>query len=706
MPLKRRESGSADTKGVVPVAIYTRVSTDNQIGGRFDSCESQATICRDHILKHADDGWYEVACYTDAAYSGSSLNRPGIQALKRQIEAGTVKVVLIFKLERVLRSTDEWVPFRGFLQKHGCRLESATEDLSESTPSGRLKNNLLMSVAEYERLNTAEKTRAKMHEQAKLGLWNGGMVPFGYDYDPKAQELRPHPQEAPVVRRIFDLAAKLVSLTEIANALNAEGLRTKGREFRRRDGVVATVGGQLFRSDGLRLVIGNPIYRGAVRFAGKEYAGKHEPLVSAELWEKANAAVTPTLPRPRPRFTGRDMHKHLLKGLAHCGSCNRALVPTDATKKAGADKVYRYYACSSILRQRSASDCPVGRVSADALEGVVTRYLCEVSKHPDVAKAAIQHLETLKTKERPALVAELVGIQAKLDAVAKKFKNCIRAVESGGTDVLGEGLRERAAELRSEKDRLLVEREQKRQQVEACDATQLTEKRILDALNRIGEILPMMDAEARREFVQLFVDRVDVRKRLQRPRSGENLEPSRMMEVNIRLHVPRLVEVMDEKAISESRVQRAAVTARGVALESKVDFTHAHRGEVTIIAPFNNVVRFGSVARPAPKLVPAPTQQLHAIHRARKWQRMLDSGTIPSRVALAAREGVTPAAVTRILKLNEVLPEIRDYLLSLKAAKPGLHFPLKRVGQLAGLSPEKQRAAFVKMQQKFTMGVG
>ena len=33
----------------VPVAIYTRVSTDNQVGGRFDSCESQLAICRDFV---------------------------------------------------------------------------------------------------------------------------------------------------------------------------------------------------------------------------------------------------------------------------------------------------------------------------------------------------------------------------------------------------------------------------------------------------------------------------------------------------------------------------------------------------------------------------------------------------------------------------------------------------------------------------------
>ena len=170
-----RATGRSDAMAgpQVPVAIYTRVSTDNQTGGRFDSCESQAAICRESIRKRLVEGWYEVACYTDAAYSGGTMDRPGIRALKRQIEAGEVKVVLIYKMERVLRSTDEWVPFRSFLQKYGCRLESATEDISENTPSGRLKNNLLMSVAEYERLNTAEKTRAKMLQQAKQGIWNG-----------------------------------------------------------------------------------------------------------------------------------------------------------------------------------------------------------------------------------------------------------------------------------------------------------------------------------------------------------------------------------------------------------------------------------------------------------------------------------------------------------------------------------------------------
>ncbi len=71
----------------VPVAIYSRVSTANQVGGRFDSCESQAAVCRDFIAPHASDGWFEIAGFSDPAYSGGSMNRPGIRALVRQIEA-------------------------------------------------------------------------------------------------------------------------------------------------------------------------------------------------------------------------------------------------------------------------------------------------------------------------------------------------------------------------------------------------------------------------------------------------------------------------------------------------------------------------------------------------------------------------------------------------------------------------------------------
>ena len=73
--MKPAAEQSSPPEGSVPVAIYTRVSTDNQVGGRFDSCDSQLAICQDHIRKCAALGWAEVAHYSDPAVSGSSMDR-------------------------------------------------------------------------------------------------------------------------------------------------------------------------------------------------------------------------------------------------------------------------------------------------------------------------------------------------------------------------------------------------------------------------------------------------------------------------------------------------------------------------------------------------------------------------------------------------------------------------------------------------------
>lgn len=78
------------------------------------------------------------------------------------------------------------------------------------------------------------------------------------------------------------------------------------------------VGGNRFREDLLRRIISNPLYRGVLRFNGTEYKGQHEPLVSIEAWEAANAAISQAKASPKPTATldlDRDKHFNLLKGL-------------------------------------------------------------------------------------------------------------------------------------------------------------------------------------------------------------------------------------------------------------------------------------------------------------------------------------------------------------------------------------------------------
>lgn len=693
----------------VPAGIYTRVSTNKQLGRRVESCESQEAICRDHILSHAPTkGWQLVQTFTDPAYSGATMKRPGMDALKRAVAAGEIKVVVIFKLERVLRSTDEWAPFRTFLHKNNCELVSAMEDISEKTALGRLKNNLLVSVSEYDRLNIAEKVRAKMGEQAKRGLWNGGSVPYGYAYDKNTQTLTPHPEEAPVVRRIFQDAAKLVSLSNLANILNAEGLRTKQRHLRRRDGTRQVIGKQQFRSDGLRLLITNPMYRGAVRFGGNEYSAQHPPLVETELWEEANAAVRETRPRPEVRVD-ENMHQYLLKGICRCGHCGRALVPKTCGLSNNAGKRYRYYNCGTVMRDGRPGVCPVGRLSAAALDGVTIAFLSQVSKQPSLVARVLEATRSRTKGDRHALRAELAALEIKQTKVREELGRCVDAVVKGSAGALGPEIMQRAGSLRMEQDQLLVQLERKRQEIAACEAASFDAQRVQASLERLGTILPKLTPDERIELVRLFVDRVEVREpaKSQFGASVDDGSTRRVLALRFKLHLPRLVEGVErtlgpEHAKGISR--RLPVTGmRGVNFEVSVDFTHAVRGEVTVLAPFQYPVRVSdrgreSASTSSPRLRGEPK---HLVVRAQEWRHMLETGHAANRLALARRYGVTPGAVTRIMKLVSLLPEIQNFLAALKSKEAIRHFGMRKIGDLAALPTEAQRAAFERIQRAF-----
>lgn len=678
----------------VPVAIYTRVSTTSQVGGRFDSCESQAAVCRDYLAKHADEGWHEIACYTDAAYSGGNMNRPGILALKRQIETGLVKVVLIFKLERVLRSTDEWAPFRTFLHKHGCRLVSTTEDLSEETPSGRLKNNLLVSVAEYERLNTAEKVRSKMLEQAKRGYWNYGLVPLGYSYDAKKQLLEVEPSEGPLVRRIFEEVARLVPPTDIANQLSDEGHRTRTRVWLSRDGAPRTVGGTRFRSDTIRDVVRNPLYAGRVRFHGKDYPAKHAPVVTGELWEMANAALA------KPRVIRRDLLRtsdkpgHLLTGLVYCEHCRRALVPYATTQRGAGKKQYRYYVCGYFQKERDANGCPVRHVPATVLESSVVTIIGKIVDQPALLHEAIEGSRLRDKRDRQPLRKQLAEIDQALAATNKQINNCVTAIAMGGAEALAGEIRTHALELKEKKQELLVNHEQVRQDLAACEQDLVADDRIRVALGRFAAIFPKLTALEQKQLVQLCIDRINVcAKTLSRQRVSEG---DREIQLQIKLPIARLVEGLEEQLVVEKRgMRKAPMERRALTLELSLGIDA--RGGAWILQPFVHEL---IASRPA-KRVATPVVSRHAIHRARAWAQLRAKTPGLTLNDLAEQVGYSLASVGFHLGLLKLAPEIQGFLMRLSDRAAIQHFGMMRMLVIAKSDIAGQRAKFSALRAAF-----
>ena len=266
----------------------------------------------------------------------------------------------------------------------------------------------------------------------------------------------------------------------------------------------------------------------------------------------------------------------------------------------------------------------------------------------------------------------------------------------------------RAESRRTERDQLLVGRERQRQGLVACDAAAGDEQRGQSSLARLGSLLPARSPGEQIELGRPFVERVEIREPA-KTKFGANVNDSearRVLSFRLKLHLPKLVEGLEQAAGSgkASRThQRPLSTAIwGVSFETNVDFMHAIRGEVTILAPFRYAVRISNRTRLVPpSLIESADQPQHLIVRAQAWRRMLETGHVRNRFALAKRHGLTPGAITRIMKPIQRVPEIQNFLAALNSKEAIRHFGMKKVGALSDLSPDAPRVAFERIRKAF-----
>ena len=172
-------------------AIYTRVSTDNQAEVEFNSCEAQEAKIRSFIKSQENMDVFKV--YKDEGYSGADLNRPAMQKMLRDIEIASAAsrprnnnmVVIVYKMDRLTRSPKDFYHLIELFEKYSVDFISVTERFDTSTPSGRLLRNIMLTFAQFERELASERTKDKMLQRAQKGMWNGGLVPFGYKVEDK-----------------------------------------------------------------------------------------------------------------------------------------------------------------------------------------------------------------------------------------------------------------------------------------------------------------------------------------------------------------------------------------------------------------------------------------------------------------------------------------------------------------------------------------
>ncbi len=508
--MKKKLLRTVTTKKRVRCAIITRVSTDDQARGEYSSLKSQKDICGHYISIHEIDGWVVTHYFEDPGYSGKNMDRPGIQALLAEVRAGNIDVVVAYKIDRISRYLPDFYEFWRILDEHDVNFVSATQQFDTSTPVGMLMLNMLLSFAQFEREMIAERTSDKLAERAKRGKWNGGWVPIGYEYEKKTQLLNPHPEEADLVRDLYQLAVKFKNATKVATALNEAGKRTRQRVLVRPDGSTRIVGENRFNETRVKAIIGNPIYKGVIKHGDNEYPSEHPAIVSAGLWKEANEALHSDEQRPN-RVQERDKHVHLLKGLLKCGHCGTALTPYPSGKKDPDGNPYLYYSCGHVSKDGSASECPVRSIPARPFEDLIIRYLGEIGRHPEIIEEAVRASNEEKTRALRPLRSKLAELEKRHRELAEDVSSCIEAVKKKGANSITDDFMAEAERLSAEKRRVELEREKLQIDVNYRENVVADKQVIADSLLRFESVVKSLPPDEQKELVQMMVREISVK---------------------------------------------------------------------------------------------------------------------------------------------------------------------------------------------------
>ena len=506
--------------------LYIRVSTAMQVDGY--SLDAQ----KDRLVKFAEfQGMEIVREYCDAGKSGKSITgRPEFQQMLQDVadDRDGVSYILVFKLSRFGRNAADVLNSLQYIQDYGVNLICVEDGIDSSKDSGKLTITVLSAVAEIERENILVQTMEGRRQKAREGKWNGGQAPFGYWLDSKNSTLIVNPEEAEIVRIIFDKFVHTdMGADSISNYLNQHGYSKK----KLRDQEVSH-----FSRSTIIKILDNPVYAGKIAYGKSvtekvrgtrdqyrrvkqdEYLlaeGLHEAIIDPETWEAAKA---------KRRVTGVKWnkthsldHEHILSGILKCPVCGSGMAGTvrrRKNKKTGEYKDDFYYRCQH--RKKIDEDHFCGfkpSLNQDELNEKVVqiiRDMVAMEKFRDFIQSKLQEKVDVSSLEEEreqvkGKLQQVMGAKKKLVLMLDKLDVNDRHYERKYQDMQErlDNLYDRISEL----EEMLADAEEK---ISASCGEQITGKQIYQFLLEFDKIYRKMTDLEKKEFMRTFIKAIEL----------------------------------------------------------------------------------------------------------------------------------------------------------------------------------------------------
>ena len=450
--------------------IYSRKS---KFTGKGESIENQIEMCRQHIASQYGEEYAKNALvYEDEGFSGGNTQRPQFKKMIADSQRQKFTAIVVYRLDRISRNIGDFANLITDLTDRKIDFISIKEQFDTNSPMGRAMMYIASVFSQLERETIAERIRDNMHELAKTGRWLGGTTPTGYESvgvssvsingkERKAFKLKEIPDEASVVKNIFDIFIESNSLTKTDQYLLENRINTRrGNDFTRFAirGILTNPVYMIADEDAFEYLVKNEVdlYSEKCEFDGihgimaynrtdqqpgkankpkpmDEWivsVGKHKGLIPAKKWIQVQnmLEVNKSKVYRKPRS-----HVALLSGLLVCGKCGDFMRPKLSGRKTADGEIIYTYLCNTKERSRGHC-CDIKNANGNMLDAKVIEIVKGLSgKSSDLTKQMLENKKQL-TVNRESYDQEVARYRQMITDNEKEIKALVNSLaKASGT---------------------------------------------------------------------------------------------------------------------------------------------------------------------------------------------------------------------------------------------------------------------------------
>jgi site-specific DNA recombinase len=453
------------------VALYPRVSGHEQ----EDNYSIPEQIERMKKYCEAKD-WIVYKIYTDSVQSGADMDRPGLQSMIKDCEAGKVDMVLVYKLDRLSRSQkDTMYLIEDVFEKNNVGFTSMTENFDTSTAHGKFIIGILAVFAQLERSKITERTTLGKKARAADGKWHGGRwIPIGYDYENGL--LKPNEYEKMQVLEIADLFLKRTPVRTIADMMNNKGYKHKHGDWNAKT---------------IKRVLSNPVNLGLIKDGEHLHPGIHDAILDQQTFDAIQVIMDE---RKAEHGTKRPAAKSLLSSMLFCKHCGARYA------RQGNGKGTLYYCCYSrskkVPKMIKDPNCKNKYHRAETLDAEIIAEIKKLSIDPE----HVEHVRQNKPKND--VNEKIKSITSEIENINSQISKMMDLYAMGSIDI--DMISAKVAELNKTKTALQSELNS----LDVPDADEMTVEEIQSIASLMDD--ENLDLADKRNIIQSLIYYIEI----------------------------------------------------------------------------------------------------------------------------------------------------------------------------------------------------